>query len=67
MSENKSVFNWTLCQLLTEKPNYTKNIWHSAQQLKIMLPLMGREIFNVFMLHWIEKRRKDRFKLERLC
>ncbi len=24
MSENKSVFNWTFCQLLTEKPNCTK-------------------------------------------
>jgi hypothetical protein len=21
---NKSVFNWTFCQLLMEKPNYTK-------------------------------------------
>jgi hypothetical protein len=46
MSENKSVFNWTFCQLLTENTNYTKNIWHSAQQLKMMLPLMGRENFN---------------------
>jgi len=23
VSENKSVFNWTFCQLLTEKPNFT--------------------------------------------
>ncbi len=24
MSENKSVFNWTFCQLLTDKPNCMK-------------------------------------------
>jgi hypothetical protein len=24
MSENKSVFNWTFCQLLMQKPNYVK-------------------------------------------
>ncbi len=27
VSENKSVFNWTFCQLLTEKPNCTKIVY----------------------------------------
>jgi hypothetical protein len=27
---NKSVFNWTFCQLLKEKPNYTKLVYFNG-------------------------------------
>jgi len=33
MSENKSVFNWTFCQLLSEKPNCIKTIWQEVQPM----------------------------------
>jgi hypothetical protein len=37
MSENKSVFNWTSCQLLTEKRDCTKYLQ------AIIFPFQGRD------------------------
>jgi hypothetical protein len=35
VSENKSVFNWTFCQLLSEKPNCTKQLLFKILQAPI--------------------------------
>ncbi len=53
MSENKSVFNWTFCQLLTKKHNGMKIFFsistHSLWRLKNFCRILGFKLIGQFV------------------